>query len=297
MIDLRVAESTGDLDTWALIKSAVVPNEPVTRDQLVANGEPERLLLLASLGGTDVGCGIADLSNFGGRAFCAARVLAPYRRRGVGTTLVRALADHGRSLGREGVSAFVAADDPGSIAFASRFGLVETDYQLEQIRTVGPGEPESVPPAGIELLSLGERRDELLLGAWTAVALDGYADMPVPGTITYRLETWLRDEATRPDGSFVALEGGEIVGYAGLMEHANGAATAEHGLTTVRRDRRRRGIARALKQAQLHWASASGVVELVTWTQRGNEGMQGLNRRLGYRDASKVLTMLGPLPS
>jgi GNAT superfamily N-acetyltransferase len=120
--------------------------------------------------------------------------------------------------------------------------------------------------------------------------------MPLPGPVTYRLETWLREEATRPDGSFVAVEGRTIVGYAGLIEHANGPATAEHGLTTVRRDRRRCGIGRALKEAQLHWASLSGVLELVTWTQKGNEGMQALNRSLGYRDVSKVLTMQGPLP-
>ena len=43
-------------------------------------------------------------------------------------------------------------------------------------------------------------------------------------------------------------------------------------------------------------ADADGVVELVTWTQKGNEGMQAVNRRLGYRDASKVITYQGQLP-
>jgi len=296
MIELRVVESAGDLKTWARIKSTVVPNEPVTPEQLTANAEPERLLLLASLDGVDAGCGIADLSNFGGRAFAAARVLEQYRRRGVGTALVRALAAHGRSLGREGVNAFVDAADDEAIAFATGFGLTEVDYQLEQLRTVDPDEPAVVPPPGIAFVSLAERRDEWLRAAWDAVALAGYEDMPLPGPVTYRLDTWLREEATRPDGSFVALEDGEIVGYAGMMEHANGDATAEHGLTAVRRDRRRRGIASALKRTQLHWASQNGVVELTTWTQRGNEGMQAVNRSLGYRDASKVLTMQGPLP-
>ena len=297
MIELRVVESAADLETWARIKSAVVPNEPVTPEQLATNAEPERLLLLASLDGIDAGCGIADASNFGGRAFIAARVLEQYRRRGIGSALVRALAEHGRSLGRDGVNAFVAADDDRSIAFAQRFRLEAVDYQLEQVRPVGAGEPAPAAPAGIELFSLAERREERLFAVWEAVALAGYEDMPLPGAVTYRLETWMREEATRPDGSFVALEGDqEIVGYAGLMEHANGPATAEHGLTAVRRDRRRRGIARALKQAQLHWASRNGVVELVTWTQKGNEGMQALNRGLGYLDVSKVLTMQGPLP-
>ena len=60
--------------------------------------------------------------------------------------------------------------------------------------------------------------------------------------------------------------------------------------------RRGRGIAEALKHAQLHWAAKAGVCELVTWTQQGNEAMQGLNRSLGYVDRSKVLTYAGPLP-
>ncbi len=194
------------------------------------------------------------------------------------------------------MNAFVDAADDGAIAFARGFGLVEADYQLEQLRPVATAESAPLAPAGIDLLPLAGRREELLTAAWDAVARAGYEDMPLPGPITYRFETWLREEATRPEGSFVAIEGGRIVGYAGLLEHANGSAMAEHGLTTVRRDRRRLGIGRALKQAQLHWASRAGVLELVTWTQKGNEGMQALNRSLGYRDVSKVLTMQGPLP-
>jgi GNAT superfamily N-acetyltransferase len=64
----------------------------------------------------------------------------------------------------------------------------------------------------------------------------------------------------------------------------------------VRRTHRGRGIARALKRAQLHWAAQRGVVELRTWTQKGNEAMQALNRSLGYVDVSKVITYQGPLP-
>ncbi len=114
-----------------------------------------------------------------------------------------------------------------------------------------------------------------------------------PGEVT--LEHWLAAEATRPEGSFVALEEDAVIGYAGMREHANGSTSAEHGLTAVRRDRRRRGIATALKRTQIAWAAANGVHELVTWTQRGNEGMQALNRKLGYVDRAKTLSLQGPL--
>jgi GNAT superfamily N-acetyltransferase len=294
MIELRTVQSDGDLETWAGLKSAVVPNEPVTAGQLRAADEPERVLLLADLDGELAGCGIADRSSFGGRAFIAVRVLRHCRRRGVGSALMGALADHARSLGLTGVNAFVYADEPHSIAFAESLGLVEVDYQLGQVRVIGGERSPDVPP-GIELRSLATRREELLDAVWP-VALEGYEDLPIPGGVTYRKETWLRDEATRPDGSFVALEGDAPVGYAGMVEHANGASVAEHGLTVVRRDRRGRGIARVLKQTQLHWASLAGVAELITWTQRGNEAMQALNRSLGYTDKSKVITYQGPLP-
>ena len=294
MIELRVVTTPADLQAWAELKSRVVPNDPVTADQLVATDEPGRLLLLATREGTLAGCGIAAPSHFGGRAFLAARVLPEHRRRGVGRELVRALAEHGRALGRDGVNGFVDEDDEAALAFARSYGLEEVDYQLEQVRFVGD-EPAPVVPEGLRLVRLEGRREELLEATWP-VALEGYEDLPLPGPVTYPFATWAREEATRPEGSFVAYEDDEIVGYAGLMEHGNGSATAEHGLTVVRRDRRRRGIARALKLAQLHWASAAGVVELVTWTQKGNEGMHALNASLGYENRSRVLTMQGPLP-
>jgi len=291
---LRPVVSGADLDAWARLKSAIVPNEPVTAEQIQATDQEGRILLLAEVEGALAGCGIAARSHFAGRGFVAPRVLPEFRRRGIGTALLLALADHVRSLGREELISFVYAGEPDSVAFAERFQQEVVDYQLEQIRLIGAEEPVA-PPEGIEIVALGDRREELLRAAWP-VALEGYADMPLPGDVSFERDEWLRDEATRPKGSFVALEDGEVVGYAGLLEHANGSAVAEHGLTVVRRDRRRRGIASALKRAQLEWAARSGLVELVTWTQKGNEAMQAINRGLGYVDHSRVLTYTGPLP-
>lgn len=294
MIDLRPVLSDDDLVAWAELKSAVVPNEPVTAEQLRTSHEPDRFMLLAALNGELAGCGIADRSSFGGRAFIAVRVLPRYRRRGVATALMGTLSDYARSLDLAGVNAFVYADEPHSVAFAESLGLADVDYQLEQVRTIGDEPPPGVPDR-IKLVSLETRREELLDAVWP-VALEGYEDLPIPGGVTYKKETWLREEATRPGGSFAAFEADEPVGYAGLVEHANGDTVAEHGLTVVRRDRRGQGLGSVLKRAQLHWASRSGVAELVTWTQRGNEAMQALNRSLGYEDKSKVITYQGPLP-
>jgi mycothiol synthase len=294
MIELRVVAADADYASWAAIKTRVVSNEPMTAEQVRATADEQgRLMLLASLDGIDAGCGVASLSNFGGRAFMAVRVLPEHRRRGVGSELVRALAEHAGALGRDGVNAFVSATEPESIAFAESYGLRQVDYQLETVREIGE---EAAPelPTGLELIPVGARREETLREVWP-YALESYEDLPLPGEVTYPLATWLREEATVPDGSFVAMEGDEIVGYAGLMEYA-APSTAEHGLTFVRRSQRRRGLGRVLKQAQIEWASQNGIRTLVSWTQQGNEAMQALNRSLGYQEMSKVLTMQGPLP-
>ena len=100
-------------------------------------------------------------------------------------------------------------------------------------------------------------RPELLEAAYPLARDEGYPDLALEGSISIPLDEWLRDEATLPEGSFVALADGEIVGYSGLMAHDNDGV-AEDGLTVVRRDWRRRGLAKALKQRELAWAAAAG---------------------------------------
>jgi mycothiol synthase len=293
MIEIRPVENDADLEAWAAMKTSIVPDEPVTPEQLRRSRAPERIIVLAELDGVRAGCGIADRSSFPNRAFVAPRVLPEWRGHGVGTALFEHLVAYARELGVDGLTTFVDGRDERSRRFAERRSLVEVDRQIEQVRDVGQ-EPPPRPHEGVTLESLSGRRDDLLREAYE-VASQGYADMPLPEAIHVPLEEWLDEEATLPDGSFVARAAGDVVGYAGLLERAE-PGTAEHGLTVVRRDWRGRGVATALKQAVLHWAAANDLHQLVTWTQRGNETMQALNRRLGYVDRTVVLTMQGRLP-
>ena len=64
---LRPVSSDEDLEAWVRLKNAVVPNEPVSVEQMRANKDG-RLLLLAELEGTVIGSGIARRSHFAGRA-------------------------------------------------------------------------------------------------------------------------------------------------------------------------------------------------------------------------------------
>ena len=144
MIELRVASVLDDFETWAEVKSRVVPDEPVTAEQLVATRRAGQ----AAAARLPRRCGrrLRDrrpVRTSASKAFIMARVLPEHRCRGVGSELVRALAEHGRALGRNGVNSFVEWHDEPSIRFAEKLGLTEVDYQLEQVRLVGAeAEPE-----------------------------------------------------------------------------------------------------------------------------------------------------------
>jgi mycothiol synthase len=294
-IEVRRAESDADLEAWTHVHRVVLPNESVGTVELQRQREtPDRLLLLAELDGELAGSGLGDRSSDRERAFFAPCVLPEHRRHGVGTALLRALAEHAECMDAATTSAHVDGTDSGAMAFAKRFGFEEVDRQVEQVRPLNGEEGvTSRLPADVEVVSIAERPE--LLERSYELAQQGYADMALPWTVVISLDEWLRDEAGHPGGSLVALSDGEIVGFSGLMKHDIGGV-AEDGLTVVRRDWRRRGLAKALKERELAWAAANGFREVVTWTQRGNEGMRKLNERLGYEYRDVTITMVAPLP-
>jgi mycothiol synthase len=291
MIAVREPETDSDLEAWRQIRLAVLPDEraPAVAELRAQTGE--RLLLLAERDGDALGAGVAERSSHPGFVFIAPRVCPVARRHGLGTALLRRLVEHAATLGAAKLTAHVDGSDPGSLAFARRFRFVEADRQVEQVKALGD-EPPAHFPAGVEVVTVAARPD-LQRKAYD-LAVEAYSDMATPWPSSLTLEEWLRDEATYPEGSFVALAGGEIVGYSGLLQDTEDATRAEDGLTAVRRDWRRRGLASELKRAELAWAAANGLREIYTWTQRGNEGMRRVNEQLGYRYRHFSLTMVSP---
>lgn len=291
---IRPVESDADLDVYVGIWNAITPEEPTTAKLQRERRErdPRRLYLLAERDGNTVAAGFGGPSDSEGRAHVAPRVLPEARRGGIGAALLRRLVAHLEAQGFRWASSHVDGADEGSLAFARRFGFEEYDRQVEQVLTLEGDRPSPEIPGGVRLVTIAEH-PELLREAYD-LAVVGYADMAVQSPVTISLDEWLREEATLPEGSFVALAGDEIVGFSGLMQREG--ETAEDGLTVVHRRWRRRGLATVLKQAELSWAAANGVREIVTWTQRGNEGMRAVNERLGYAYRSVTISVRSPLP-
>ena len=291
-MELTECVTDADYEAWRAVRIAVVPGERCASvAELREQASPSRLLLLALMDGTLVGSGLADLSDSADGGFAMPRVVPDRRRQGVGSALLRALAEHCTGLGVPELRTSV--DDEGSLAFATRFGFVEVDREIEQVRTVGDVETPSLPPADVEVVMSSERP-----GLWAACfdtfGTEVLGDFAVDTPLAISAEQWNTSWAGDP--MFLAVVDGEVIGCAGLRRDSDRPDRAENALTGVRREWRGHGIASHLKRRTLQWAAAHGIREIYTWTQAGNVPMQRLNEKLGYTTRSVGITLSRPLP-
>jgi GNAT superfamily N-acetyltransferase len=293
VIALRPCESDSDLEQWRQVRIAVTPYERTDSvEELRRNATAERLMLLAYRGGELAGSGVGGKGDTGG-GFAIPRVLPAHRRHGVGTALLSAFAKHVEILGLPDGGGH--ADDESALAFGRHFGFEEVGREVEQVRALAAGEPRPVLPGGISIVSFAGR-PELLGRLYHELALDAFEDMPTPRKVEITPEQWESEWVTWPEATFAAFAGDELVGMATLLRDVDRPERAENGLTTVRRDFRGRGIARALKETTLAWASERGLREIYTWTQTGNENMRAVNERLGYVTRTVSISLRRPLP-
>jgi len=289
---IRVAETDADLEAWRRVRIAVLPYERCASVEWMRKSmTPERVYLLAELDGVVAGSGLSGRSDFG-YAGLHPRVLPAFRRRGVGTALLRALSEHAVAHGFD--QAGTSVDDPGSLVFAERFGAVEVDRQIEQVREVGV-EPKPETPGWLEIVPVADR-PELWAAAYDQLAQQAFADMATYRPVLVTREQWERDWLAWPEGMFLALVDGEVVGCAGLERDDDDPSRAENALTAVLRDWRGRGVATVLKRTTLAFAAENGIRQIYTWTQTANEGMRALNEGLGYRYGNVSITVRADLP-
>jgi mycothiol synthase len=291
-MNLSTCVTDDDYEAWRSVRMAVVPGERCdTVAELRAQDSPSRLLTLAFEEGVVVGSGMADRSETTGGGFAAARVRPEHRRRGFGSEILRALADHCSGLGVPELRASV--DDEGSLAFAQSFGFAEVDRQVEQARAIGDEPMPSAPPLGVEVVTLDEH-PELWAQCYDTFGVQVLADFAVFESLEISAEQWNASWAGEP--MFLALHEGEVIGCAGLHRDSDHPERGENALTAVRRDWRGRGIAAHLKRRTLSWAAAHDLDELYTWTQSGNKPMLELNEHLGYVTRQQSITLTRPLP-
>jgi GNAT superfamily N-acetyltransferase len=131
-----------------------------------------------------------------------------------------------------------------------------------------------------------------LADALYPIGIEGDEDIPgSAGALTF--ERWRAVSIDRPsvrhDLLFIALEDGKPVGYCTLNDFGT---EAHHSLTAVLRSHRRRGVATAMKRAQIAAAKEAGYERLVTESEERNVPMRTLNEQLGYMPDPRWSTIL-----
>jgi GNAT superfamily N-acetyltransferase len=289
---IREIRSDRDLAAYAEVWSAISPRDAVSADFVQGKlaREPERLYLLAEDGDRVIGCGLTSGSNFAGRKFVLVGVVRDRRRRGLGTELLELCLAHARSLAGEAAVSFVWEDCDEALAFVARHGFAEYERGAEYMVELD-GKPAPPPPPGIEIVELTPEHYPGAYEIWIEGAADApHADPPSP--MPY--ERWLSETGAK-ELVLVAVEAGEVVGFAALEDRNRAEGAAGNDLTTVCRSHRRRGIAEALKREQLARAADLGYVTVVTGQHEDNVGMRHLNEKLGYRPLPATIMVRRPL--
>jgi mycothiol synthase len=299
-IHIEAPRTDADARAWARILERV-EGIRVGVDGLrhTFDADRESLWALAYLDGEAAGFGLGRPSSLPRSVYGAVRVLPEYRRRGVGAVLLDAIRAHAVGSGADDVWGRIRADDVGSLAFAERHGFREVGRERDvvlHLATMPPREPE--PPPGITLVSFAERPD--LIPA--VFALDNEVSVDVPAHREHEpapYERWARENlegpAAFPEACFIALAGDEVVGYAALRRYGADSPDANNELTAVRRPWRRRGIATALKRAQIEAARKAGIERIATSNDETNVGMRGVNARLGFEPEAERIVVSGPV--
>ena len=299
-IRIERPEADEQIEAWAEILREV-EGLRLDVDELRHSFEQDRESYwgLAYLDGVPAGLAVGRPSSLPGSVYGAARVLPALRRRGVGTALVEAIVASARAGGATEIWGRARADDTETIVFAEHRGFREVGREWDVVLDLTKVPAVAAePPPGIELVSFAERPD--LIPAVFAVDSEVSVDVPSHAAhepVSY--EVWARENIAGPGAMaaacFIALEGDEVVGYTALRRYGADSPEAENRLTAVRRRWRRRGIATALKRAQIEAARAAGIERISTTNDEQNVGMRGVNERLGYEPQPERVVLSGPV--
>ncbi len=296
-LSIAPAETDADLEAMIHVRGLVTPEAHPKVENLRFNLESNDALayLVARLGDEPVACAfvepVADFAR-GDIAVVPAR-----RQRGIGTAVLADVSARARALGKDSLQGEAKENDAVSRAFFERRGFTQVGAEKAVVlELAGLEPPEVAPPEGVRIVTRVEEPD--LLEEMYAVAVQGEEDIPGSAEVS-SFEQWRAHEIDKPNRTrelmFIALAGDEVVGYAGLQVF--GGDEAFHGLTVTRRDWRRRGVATALKRAEIAAAKEAGYARLLTESEERNEPMRKLNEKLGFVPAPEwsTVVILGPV--
>jgi GNAT superfamily N-acetyltransferase len=302
-VEIRRATTDAELEALVSVHNAVNPREPLGVPEMRSKESQvaEMRFWVAWEGERPVGAAHAALRVQSPEPHAEGGVLEDERRRGTGSKLYETVSEFLRSRGKDGMEVPVWDWDPDGEAFVRNRGFTEIGRELRvSLDLTKIDGPEVEPPPGVTIMTWAER-PELIHGIYE-VALEALIDIPGQEDEEVEpFEDWVAHEMAsgpgdRPEATFVALAGDEVVGYSKFSAAAaDQSKVAHHDITGVKRAWRGRGVARALKQTQIAWAKREGYERLDTRNEERNAPIRKLNAEFGYEPSGIRMLFRGPL--
>lgn len=251
------------------------------RSVLEQDDPPGTERLVAESGGEIVGFSRCRLAADGG-GWAWVGVRPEHRRRGLGSELYDRLETTLRSRGAASVQATVSGAEAGP--FALRHGFEQARVMRLQALDLSTAD---LPEPSIETVSLAETGVESIRALYLATL----ADVPFPTPRAIDDDDFRRQvsdsEIVDLEVSRVVLEDGAPIAFTVVVANDE-SGRAGPQMTGVRRDRRGRGLAQAVKVASAWHARERGLRVLVTANDLDNEPMLAINRKLGFEPSILV---------
>lgn len=132
---LRVLPAAPDhLDAWRDVHNEIIPTAPLSPEEVVERSRRNRLTV-AYVGAVLVGCATVRPPQ-DGAVTVIVRILAPFRRRGLGSTYVERVMADVRELRPDRIETVVLGSNVDGLRFAERHGFAEHHRYLLPGHTV-----------------------------------------------------------------------------------------------------------------------------------------------------------------
>ena len=245
----------------------------------------------------DIGAGFTPRPD--GSQFVGMTVLAPHRRKGIGTAMLASLEGEARRRKVPKLFAGAGEDEKFALDWAIHHGYREIGRRIASYVELSNFEPaqfadavDRARAAGIRISSFTEQldgKDEAAREAWWRALYA--AEEPMWADIPFATPTphWPWDrfyEASTSDQMLhdlclIAYADDQIAGFT-----TTGKSKDQDGwtwLTGTAREHRGRGVAMALKVEMLTRAKRKGLRAIGTTNDEPNRSMRGINAKLGYQ--------------
>lgn len=245
-------------------------------------GGRDLLQVLARLDGRLAGYALAAVDSSDAPAVLECVVAPAYRRRGVGTGIVRhAVA----ALDGRRVHAWAHGDRPGSAELAGATGF-ERVRVLLQLRTqlVEPL-AEAPTPDGVSIRTFRPGADD---AAWLRLNARAFADHPEQGSMTQRdLEARMSSDWFDPAGFFLAERGGTLVGFHWTKIADPNEPVGEVYVVGIDPAAQGGGLGLMLTRHGLVHLQQQGVRAVELYVEGDNAAALSVYRRLGFTESAR----------